>query len=570
MERAIEFEKRGERRRRARTRRRRRTRGGSRGDLGAAAHVQARVVAARAGDRAGGSSSSSSAELREAKGEGRVQAEIAALRVALEARDAEIRKLRGDAEGGDGAGGEAAPMPDHGPGASAARIAAAQAAAGGRAGAAARAASAGTPAPGDKTAEELELEDLLNEVMALKGEAGETTTETPTPTPTETTTETPTAAPVAPVEPERTMESVYAEAYHATLAARKAARRKAEAWAGKEVAVVASSVKEVYHWLGGGPRHGDSAIIYNRRNPNGLGDGGQLFMHLGYNGWQGDPRQVGMRPLSHDHPSRAEYWLNDQGGDWWIAEPVFVPPEANTLDFVFSDGEGEYDNSGGKDYHSPVSGEDGSPPAEVDHVGEREGGARAGERPPGRGARRARRARRRAQVRSPAGLRQEDQGGPGHRQGGGRARPPRRGRGDRDFLPARRERHLRPEGAPARRRRYLHPGRLEPLDPPGRLRAYAHGPRRVRPPGASARSRRWWRSSTYRRTRTCATLSSRTTRGPWRGGTTRGTVWITRERRRAPPAAPSLRCAWCTSRWRWRPSPRLAAWATWSPLSLER
>ena len=89
--------------------------------------------------------------------------------------------------------------------------------------------------------------------------------------------------------------------------------------------MVASSVKEVYHWLGGGPRHGDSAIVYNRRNPNGLGDGGQLFMHLGYNGWQGDPRQVGMRPLSHDHPSRAEYWLNDQGGDWWIAEPVFVP-----------------------------------------------------------------------------------------------------------------------------------------------------------------------------------------------------------------------------------------------------
>ena len=315
---------------------------------------------------------SSSAELREAKGEGRVQAEIAALRVALEARDAEIRKLRGDAEGGDGAGREAAPMPDHGPGASAAHIAAAQAAAG-VAPAQPPAQPAGTPGSGDKTAEELELEDLLNEVMALKGEAGETTTETPTPTPTETTTETPTAAPVAPVEPERTMESVYAEAYHATLAARKAARRKeAEAWAGKEVAVVASSVKEVYHWLGGGPRHGDSAIIYNRRNPNGLGDGGQLFMHLGYNGWQGDPRQVGMRPLSHDHPSRAEYWLNDQGGDWWIAEPVFVPPEANTLDFVFSDGEGEYDNSGGKDYHSPVSGEDGSPPAEVDHVGERE------------------------------------------------------------------------------------------------------------------------------------------------------------------------------------------------------
>jgi starch synthase len=136
--------------------------------------------------------------------------------------------------------------------------------------------------------------------------------------------------------------------------------------------VVASSIKEVYHWLGGGPRHGDSAVVYNRRNPNGLGDGGQLFMHLGYNGWQGQPRQVGMRPLAHDHAARAEYWLNDQGGDWWIAEPVFVPPEANVLDFVFSDGEGEYDNAGGKDYHSPVAGDDGSAPLEIDHVAQRE------------------------------------------------------------------------------------------------------------------------------------------------------------------------------------------------------
>ena len=314
---------------------------------------------------------SSSAELRQAKGESRVQTEIAALQVALEARDAEIRKLRGE----EGAGTGDAPMPEHGPGASAAHIAAAQAAAG-------VAPAGGTPgasAPGsndDKTAEELELEDLLNEVMALKGESGESGDETaqPAPTPAETPPDAaPDATPAASVESLQTMESVYAEAYHATLAARKAARRKeAETWASTQVAVVASSVKEVYHWLGGGPRHGDSAIIYNRRNPNGLGDGGQLFMHLGYNGWQGDPRQVGMRPLSHDHPSRTEYWLNDQGGDWWIAEPVFVPPEANVLDFVFSDGEGEYDNFAGKDYHSPVAGDDGSPPVEVDHVAERE------------------------------------------------------------------------------------------------------------------------------------------------------------------------------------------------------
>jgi hypothetical protein len=67
---------------------------------------------------------SSSAELRQAKGESRVQTEIAALQVALEARDAEIRRLKGE-EGND-----AATLPEHGPGASAAHIAAAQAAAG--------------------------------------------------------------------------------------------------------------------------------------------------------------------------------------------------------------------------------------------------------------------------------------------------------------------------------------------------------------------------------------------------------------------------------------------------------
>ena len=175
---------------------------------------------------------------------------------------------------------------------------------------------------------------MLNEVMALKGEVGETAR--------------PGGQTESAIDSMKTMETVYAEAYHSALASRKATRRKeAEGFATTQVVVVSSSVKEgtelshpthtaflisrtrltlsflpsVYHWLGGGPRNGDSAIIYNRKNPNGLGESGQLFMHLGYNGWQGEPRQVGMRPLQHDHPSRAELWLNDQGGDWWIAEP---------------------------------------------------------------------------------------------------------------------------------------------------------------------------------------------------------------------------------------------------------
>ena len=276
-------------------------------------------------------------EMRAAKGS-EVSAEIARLQVALDAKDAEIAALNARLAGDPNYVAQqqqqavdpntGAPLnPD------------------------------GTP----MSEEEQELASLLNEVMALKGEveggaesvAG--------------------AQAVSSIATVRTMETVYAEAYHATLASRKAARRKeAEAWAATQVTVVASMIPEVYHWLGGGARHGDSAIIYNRRNPNGLGDGGQCFMHMGYNGWQGDPRQVAMRPLQHDHPVRTELWLNDKGGDWWIAEPVYVHPEASVLDFVFSDGEGEYDNFGGKDYHSPVGTEHGDPAPEIDHVGERE------------------------------------------------------------------------------------------------------------------------------------------------------------------------------------------------------
>ena len=47
-------------------------------------------------------------------------------------------------------------------------------------------------------------------------------------------------------------------------------------------------------------------------------------------------------------------------------------PEASVIDFVFSDGEGDYDNFGGEDYHSPVGAENGDPVDDVDHVGERE------------------------------------------------------------------------------------------------------------------------------------------------------------------------------------------------------
>jgi hypothetical protein len=44
----------------------------------------------------------------------------------------------------------------------------------------------------------------------------------------------------------------------------------------------------------------------------------------------------------------------EQGGDWWLADDLDVPAEANVLDFVFSDGGGKFDNNKDKDYHTPV------------------------------------------------------------------------------------------------------------------------------------------------------------------------------------------------------------------------
>ncbi|ACO69343.1 glycosyltransferase family 5 protein [Micromonas commoda] len=79
-----------------------------------------------------------------------------------------------------------------------------------------------------------------------------------------------------------------------------------------------------------------------------------------------------MQPLAHDHPARVEYWLDSGGGDWWIADPIYIHPEAKVLDFVFSNGEGQYDNAGGRDYHAPVGLEDGTLPPEEDHVAKRE------------------------------------------------------------------------------------------------------------------------------------------------------------------------------------------------------
>ena len=87
-----------------------------------------------------------------------------------------------------------------------------------------------------------------------------------------------------------------------------------------------------------------------------------------------------LAPCGAPQASNGEYaqeearwqWLDSGGGDWWIADPIYIHPEAKVLDFVFSNGEGTYDNAGGRDYHAPGGLEDGTLPPEEDHVAKRE------------------------------------------------------------------------------------------------------------------------------------------------------------------------------------------------------
>ncbi len=229
-----------------------------------------------------------------------------------------------------------------------------------------------------KTAEEQELEKLLSEVLSMQTPVSEAVAAAHAQLGTDSGQQLQNMSnPADTINPDTGMtalQEVYAAAYHKELEMRKRRRRlEAEEWVASQTDVVASHVDEVYHWLGTNPKPGDNAIIYNRRNKkHGFGDGGQCIMHMGYNGWQGQPRQVGMQPLAHDHPARVEYWLDSGGGDWWIADPIYIHPEAKVLDFVFSNGEGTYDNAGGRDYHAPVGLEDGTLPPEEDHVAKRE------------------------------------------------------------------------------------------------------------------------------------------------------------------------------------------------------
>ena len=55
-----------------------------------------------------------------------------------------------------------------------------------------------------------------------------------------------------------------------------------------------------------------------------------VYIHLGYNGWQ----------------DFDDYPMNDQGNDLW-AYTYSIPSEAETIDFVFTDLNDNWDNNGG-------------------------------------------------------------------------------------------------------------------------------------------------------------------------------------------------------------------------------
>lgn len=94
------------------------------------------------------------------------------------------------------------------------------------------------------------------------------------------------------------------------------------------------------------PQAGQSALIQYDPAGRPLVGASQVFLHYGFNGW--DP------VIS---PDPAMTW-NTTDSVWEIS--VNVSPTATVLDIVFNDGQGNWDNNNGQDWHFTVEG--GSPP----------------------------------------------------------------------------------------------------------------------------------------------------------------------------------------------------------------
>ena len=114
------------------------------------------------------------------------------------------------------------------------------------------------------------------------------------------------------------------------------------------------SIDGVYYFIGDVRPNAKARVIYNRETNPQMSRDGQVFIHAGFNGWSlGSSVKVGMSPLAHDAKERdVDHRVRDSG-NWWVAE-FDVADGASTINFVFSDTVGHFDNCNHKDYHCPV------------------------------------------------------------------------------------------------------------------------------------------------------------------------------------------------------------------------
>jgi hypothetical protein len=105
----------------------------------------------------------------------------------------------------------------------------------------------------------------------------------------------------------------------------------------------AGSSSEAAYWEPESPLAGDTLAIYYDPVAGALPDGTDpVSIHIGHSGWQDivtpDPQMV--------YISDIEYWKYVYS----------IPQAATSVDFVFTDGSGNWDNNGGQDWHVPVIG----------------------------------------------------------------------------------------------------------------------------------------------------------------------------------------------------------------------
>ena len=88
---------------------------------------------------------------------------------------------------------------------------------------------------------------------------------------------------------------------------------------------------------------GDITIYYNTIEGSLPDDTAPVYIHLGYNGWQ-------------DTDNYEMSYAPDVGNGWWQYE-YEISEDAETIDFVFTDLEGSWDNNGGMglDWHISLS-----------------------------------------------------------------------------------------------------------------------------------------------------------------------------------------------------------------------